>query len=76
MGGPLPPSQQQLWPSHDVAWGLSIMLSLPWIAGGGLAFLGWARVNHSWPFAPVQIREAYLDLQEGVPDSASADAPA
>jgi hypothetical protein len=52
------------------------MLSLPWIAGGGLAFLGWARVNHSWPFAPVQIREAYLDLQEGVPDSASADAPA
>jgi hypothetical protein len=46
------------------------------IAGGVLALLGWARVNHSWPFASVQVREVYLELQNGAADHASADAPA
>ena len=41
----------------------SIVLSIIWIVGGVLAFLGWARINHSWPFAPVEVRETYLDLQ-------------
>jgi amino acid transporter len=30
---------------------LSIVLSIVWIVGGVLAFLAWARVNSSWPFA-------------------------
>jgi amino acid transporter len=38
---------------------LSIVLSLVWIVGGTLAFLIWARVNESWPFAPLDVRETY-----------------
>jgi hypothetical protein len=30
---------------------------------GVLAFLGWARFHRSWPFAPVQVDEAYLREQ-------------
>jgi amino acid transporter len=49
---------------YKSATGLSIWLSVAWIAGGVLAFLGWARINQSWPFAPVEVREAYLDQQD------------
>jgi amino acid transporter len=42
---------------------LSIVLSVVWIVGGVLAFLVWARINRSWPFAPIAVRETYLDLQ-------------
>jgi amino acid transporter len=38
----------------------SILLSLAWIVGGGVVFLLWAKANRSWPFAPPEIREAYL----------------
>jgi amino acid transporter len=41
----------------------SIWLSLVWIGGGLLFFLGWARVNRAWPFGPIVVSEAYLDLQ-------------
>jgi len=60
---------------YKSATGLSIILSLIWIVGGLLAFAGWARVNHSWPFAPVQVKEEYLELQRSADDSASARAP-
>jgi amino acid transporter len=40
---------------------LSLILSGIWIVAGLVVFAIWARVNHSWPFAPVEIREAYLE---------------
>ncbi len=38
----------------------SLILSGAWIVAGLVVFLVWAKVNKSWPFAPVEIREAYL----------------
>ncbi|HEY0239691.1 MAG TPA: amino acid permease, partial [Friedmanniella sp.] len=43
---------------------LSILLSLGWIVAGVVAFLIWAKARRSWPFAPVEIHEAYLEAQE------------
>jgi amino acid transporter len=40
---------------------LSLILSGIWILAGLVVFAIWARVNCSWPFAPVEIREAYLE---------------
>ncbi|HZZ95684.1 MAG TPA: APC family permease, partial [Jatrophihabitantaceae bacterium] len=48
---------------YKSATGESIALSVAWIVGGVLAFLGWARINSAWPFAPVTVSETYLDLQ-------------
>lgn len=39
---------------------LSLILSGLWIAAGLVVFAVWARVNRSWPFAPVEVRENYL----------------
>ena len=39
---------------------LSLILSGAWIVAGLVVFMVWAKVNQSWPFAPVEIREAYL----------------
>ena len=39
---------------------LSLMLSGVWIVAGLVVFAIWARLNQSWPFAPVEIRETYL----------------
>jgi amino acid transporter len=39
---------------------LSLILSGAWILAGLVVFALWARHNRSWPFAPVEIREAYL----------------
>lgn len=39
---------------------LSLLLAGAWIVAGVVVFVIWARVNRSWPFAPVEIREAYL----------------
>jgi amino acid transporter len=38
----------------------SLVLSGAWIVAGLVVFVPWARINRSWPFAPVDIREAYL----------------
>ncbi|BFI95723.1 MAG: APC family permease [Rhodanobacter sp.] len=38
----------------------SLILSGAWILAGIAVFALWARANRSWPFAPVEIREAYL----------------
>ena len=38
----------------------AIVLSLVWIAAGGLAFLGWANLERTWPFGRKEIREEYL----------------
>ncbi len=39
---------------------LSLLLSGAWIVAGLLVFVGWARVNRSWPFAPLEIHENWL----------------
>jgi amino acid transporter len=39
---------------------MSLMLAGAWIVAGVVVFAIWARLNRSWPFAPVEIREAYL----------------
>jgi len=39
---------------------LSLILSGLWIAAGLVVFAIWARVNRSWPFAPVEVHETYL----------------
>jgi amino acid transporter len=39
---------------------MSIVLSGAWILAGLVVFVVWARHNKSWPFAPVEVREAYL----------------
>jgi amino acid transporter len=40
---------------------MSLILSGAWIVAGLVVFVVWARLNKSWPFAPVQVREAYLE---------------
>ncbi|MFE3192800.1 APC family permease [Nocardia sp. NPDC059240] len=40
---------------HPIEW------SLAWTALGLVAFLGWSRMEKTWPFGPKQIREEYLD---------------
>jgi amino acid transporter len=37
-----------------------ILLSLGWLAIGVIAFLIWARLEHTWPFGPKEIHETYL----------------
>jgi amino acid transporter len=54
---------------------LSITLSLAWIVAGVVAFLIWAKTRRSWPFAPVEIHEAYLEAQDhGGAESVQPDA--
>ncbi len=40
---------------------LMIKLSLAWLALGVIAFLAWARWERTWPFGPIEIREAFLE---------------
>jgi len=40
---------------------LSIGLSLGWILIGVIAFLIYARAEHTWPFGPKEIKEAFAD---------------
>jgi amino acid transporter len=39
---------------------LSLILSGLWILAGLVVFAIWARLNRSWPFASIEIHEAYL----------------
>jgi amino acid transporter len=54
----------------------SILLSVGWIVGGVIAFLVWARINRSWPFAPIVVRQTYLELQRTSDDPESGHASA
>ena len=38
----------------------ALLLSGAWIVAGIVVFAVWAKINRSWPFAPLEIREAYL----------------
>jgi amino acid transporter len=39
---------------------LSLILSGIWIVAGLVVFFVWAKFNNSWPYAPVEIHEAYI----------------
>jgi amino acid transporter len=43
----------------SASW-LSIGLSLCWIAIGSIAFLVYAKAEHTWPFGPKEINEAFV----------------
>jgi amino acid transporter len=42
---------------------LSMVLSGLWIVAGLVVFVVWARLNQSWPFAPVEVHETYIGEQ-------------
>jgi amino acid transporter len=46
----------------------ALVWSTVWLAAGVVAYLGWARYHHSWPFGPIQVREAFLQAQRKHPD--------
>jgi amino acid transporter len=49
----------------SASW-LSIGLSLGWIAIGGIAYLIYAKAEHTWPFGPKEIKEVYVDEAHAV----------
>ncbi|PWI41913.1 APC family permease [Streptomyces sp. ICBB 8177] len=52
---------------HPIEW------SLGWVALGVIAFLVWARREHTWPFGPKDIREDFLKVAEGLDDEPTGD---
>jgi amino acid transporter len=44
----------------SASW-LSIGLSVCWIAIGAIAYLIYAKAEHTWPFGPKDIKEAFVD---------------
>ncbi|WP_030907707.1 APC family permease, partial [Streptomyces sp. NRRL F-5126] len=43
--------------------------SIAWVVAGGIAFLVWAKVEHTWPFGPKEIHEDFLNapVDDGEP---------
>jgi amino acid transporter len=47
---------------------LSIGLSVGWLVLGGIAYLVYAKAEHTWPFGPKEIKEAFASAEtEGAP---------
>ncbi len=53
---------------HPIEW------SLAWVALGAVAFVVWARVEHTWPFGPKEIHERYLTTP-AAPAATSEESP-
>jgi amino acid transporter len=51
----------------------ALIWSTVWLAAGVVAYLGWARYHHHWPFGPKQIREVFLEAQREHPDQVPAE---
>ncbi len=51
----------------------ALIWSTVWLAAGVIAYLGWARYNHNWPFGPKEIREVFLDEQRAHPEQVAAE---
>ena len=45
----------------------AIRIMLAWTGLGVVAFLIWARIEHTWPFGPKVIREQFLEEQQAEP---------
>lgn len=53
----------------------ALVWSTVWLAAGAVAYLGWARYRHNWPFGEKGIHEEFLQAQRGHPERvASPDA--
>ena len=48
----------------SASW-LSIGLSACWILLGAIAFLIYAKAEHTWPFGPKEVKEAFVDAPQG-----------
>jgi hypothetical protein len=48
----------------SASW-LSIGLSVCWILLGAIAFLIYAKAEHTWPFGPKEVKEAFVDAPQG-----------
>jgi amino acid transporter len=48
----------------------ALVWSTVWLAAGAVAYLGWARYHHSWPFGPIHVHEAFLEAQSADPKEA------
>lgn len=46
---------------YKSAGGQQIVLSICWLAAGTIAYLIWARVEHTWPFGPKEIKESFVE---------------
>jgi amino acid transporter len=44
----------------SASW-LSIGLSVGWILVGAIAFVIYAKAEHTWPFGPKEVKEAFVD---------------
>ncbi len=51
----------------------ALIWSTVWLAAGVVAYLGWARYNHNWPFGPKEIREVFLAEQRAHPDQVAVE---
>lgn len=51
----------------------AIRIMLIWTAAGIVAFLVWARLEHSWPFGPKQISEEFLGRAGPEPSAAAVE---
>ena len=49
----------------------ALVWSTVWLAAGVIAFLGWARYHHTWPFGQKEIRRAFLETQQEHPGQAA-----
>ena len=47
---------------------MMILLAVGWLILGGVAFLVWARYEKTWPFAPLEIHEPFLNNDPGASD--------
>lgn len=71
------PYRQLLYPVPSLlaaaGWGFAfwksgnqmMVLALAWLVLGTIAFLVWARLEKTWPFGKLEIREVYLHLPAG-----------
>jgi amino acid transporter len=46
----------------SASW-LSIGLSVGWILVGAIAFVIYAKAEHTWPFGPKEVKEAFVDAR-------------
>ena len=51
----------------------ALIWSTVWLAAGVIAYLGWARYHHHWPFGPKQIREVFLEAQRERPAQVASE---
>jgi len=45
---------------YNASGAMAILGSLAWLAAGMVAFLGWARIERTWPFGAKDIHEEFV----------------